>query len=195
MITTKTPLYVILEVFFVAFNDSPGQWLTRSRLVVIPIIRAELSTVCELKPRRWQGHTRRPCKGHMCSRWQVYLFWVRGSPTALTTTKRSGKMLKSHVPDWGPPASERCTCWGMCGIQLNMSVWGLGHRSHELWMKIPWFEMMSVFCVVSCDCHLFQSGRQSDQENGSQWADWQVESQSPMVMRDNRCQMLLLNVD
>lgn len=72
-----------------AFNDNPAKWLTRSRLAVIPIIRAELSTVCELKPSRWQGYTRRPCKGHVCSRWQVYLFWVRGSPTALTAAKCS----------------------------------------------------------------------------------------------------------
>lgn len=40
--------YVTLEKFIVAFNDNPGQWLTRSCSVVIPIIRGELSTVCKL---------------------------------------------------------------------------------------------------------------------------------------------------
>lgn len=122
-----------------AFNDHSGPGLTHSCLVVIPIIRAELSTVCELhclekwSPAADRGtHTRtqRPCKGHMCSRWQVYLFWDGGSPTASTKTKRRGETLRSHVPDFGPPASEHRTGWGMFGIQLNMSVWGLGRKSH-----------------------------------------------------------------
>lgn len=64
----------------------------------------------------------------MCSGWQVYLLGVGGSPIALSNMTRRIEKLQSPRARLCLPASERFIGGGMCGIQLYVSVWGLGHK-------------------------------------------------------------------
>lgn len=134
------------------------QWLTLSCWVVTPITAEELSPKCQLCCLlKWNCAAGRGSHGGpalSCEQlvtgvfvsWSLSLSVARAPPHEVRR-----RNVESRVLQW--VLTLACCClplpgWGMCGIQLNMSVSGFGHKVTCASWEMPWFGMMSVACVV-----------------------------------------------
>lgn len=112
---------------------------------------------------------------HVDSLWYVYwLSFCRSRSVFFRHRGRNaGWSVESRLPRY---VLVLACCWlplkgqGMCGMQLNMSVWGLRHKVTWASQQLPWFEMTvmviivwsSVIMITSYQTEKFEVSRQTD---------------------------------